>query len=67
MSWESLWGAFLIAALAAFAGLAVVVSWRGVADLRVLFERISEPRGGDSEAAEGDQAGAARRDESGDD
>ena len=41
-SWVTLWGILLIAALTLFAGVAIVVSIGGFADIREMLRRIDK-------------------------
>ncbi len=47
--WISLWKYFFFASLAAFAGLAVVVSIGGFFNIRSLFKSLSERTGQDDD------------------
>ncbi len=49
--WISLWTIFFFASLAAFAGLAVVVSIGGFFNIRSLFKSLSEHAGQDDSSS----------------
>ena len=43
--WIQFWGIWLIISGIAFAGITVIVAWKGFADLRAMFRNLNVERG----------------------
>ena len=43
--WAEFWQAWLIISGVAFAGITLIVAWKGLADLRTMFRDLAERKG----------------------
>lgn len=43
--WAEFWGAWLILSGLTFAGITLIVAWKGLADLRAMFRDLSPEKG----------------------
>jgi hypothetical protein len=51
--WIQFWGIWLILSGAAFAGITVIVAWKGFADLRAMFRDLGAEKGAVENGREG--------------
>jgi len=52
-AWIHFWGAWLIISGATFAGITVIVAWKGFADLRSMFRDLGAEKGDAARGREG--------------
>ena len=44
-AWTQFWGIWLVISGATFAGITIIVAWKGLADLRAMFRDLGAEKG----------------------